>query len=265
MTVTAALCWFDEPLWQLEDCIRGLPTVADRVVAVDGGYRRYPGAKAASPTEQADVIRKTAADVGLDCVIHVPTKVWPGQVAKRTFTLQLATDGLHPRHDWFMAVDADHIWSGPREDIRRELANASRRVDGFLVRMYTPQNPDRPLSRSAAGDWHAKHAGTYLSPQRIFRAYPDVRVEQFHWWYSAQKGNDRVWLWGGPSRVRTRRRMAGPPIKTYPQANMSRLQSKFLVEHRCLFRERKQIERNRAFCEDRISIVQKTGQEDFHS
>lgn len=248
VTVTAALCWFDEPLLQLEECIRGLPTVADRVVAVDGGYARYPGAKAASPTEQAEVIRQTANDVGLDCLIYVPEEVWAGQVAKRSYTLQLTTHEQDPKTDWFMAVDADHIWTGERDKIRRELERTPQRYDGLTVKMFTPENTDRPIDVSAAGLWHKNHAGQFMSPQRIFRAYPDTRVERFHWWYSAQRNGHRVWLWGGDGSM--------------DHARMGEMQAPFVVEHRCLFREPKQIERNRAFCEDRIKIVKNTGQED---
>lgn len=248
MLVTAALCWFDEPLWQLEECIRALPTVADRVVAVDGGYRRYPGAEPASPSDQAEIIRETAAAVALECVIYTPKRVWAGQVAKRSFTLQMATKRTDPRRDWFMAVDADHIWKGEREKIRKELAAVRPDVDGLHVPMFTPVNRRRPLKKSAAGEWHENHAGKWLSPQRIFRSYPDARVEKFHWWYSAQSNGHRVWLWGGDRSLR--------------HARMRKMQAPFMVEHRCLFREKKQIERNRAFCEDRISIVMRTGQED---
>jgi len=244
MIVTAALAWFDEPLWQLEDCIRGLPTIADRVVAVDGGYRRYPDAAAASPSEQADVIRDVAIEVGLDCDIYIPDRLWAGQVEKRSFLLHHAAQDS----DWFMAVDADHIWSGPRDQIRSELERAPRTVDGLTVPMFTPMNHDRPLEESAAGEWHANHADQLMSPQRIFRAFPNVRVERYHWWYSAEKRGRRIWLWGGDD--------------TRPHARVDEMKSPMLVEHRCLFREPLQIERNREFCEDRIAIVAETGQED---
>jgi len=246
--VTAALAWFDEPLWQLEDCVRGLPTIADRVVAVDGGYARYPSAAASSPEDQADTIRRVAAEVGLECEIHTPDRLWAGQVEKRSFLLQKATEGADPARDWFMAVDADHIWTGPRRLIRLEVEQAPANQDGFTVPMFTPMNPDRPLAESAAGEWHKQHADKFLSPQRLFRSYADVRVERYHWWYSAVKNGRRIWLWGGDRKL--------------PQAAMREMQAPMLVEHRCLFREPKQIQRNREFCEDRVAIVAETGQED---
>jgi hypothetical protein len=239
------LAFFDEPVWQLEDCIRGLATVADRVVVVDGRYARYEAPYDNSPQEQIDVIRQVAEDVGLDCDIYVPDDgPWAGQVEKRNFLMNHAAQDC----DWFMAVDADHIWTGPRDTIRAELQRTPTHVDGLIVRMFTPSNPDRPIEKSAAGKWHSDHADRWLSPQRIFRSLPDVRVERFHWWYSAEKAGRRIWLWGGD--------------RTRPHALMRDMRSPMVVEHRCLFREPLQIERNRVFCADRIAIVDETGQED---
>lgn len=247
MRVTAALAWYEEPVEQLVDCIRGLATVADKVVAVDGRYARYAeGSPAMSAPEQADAIQATAEEVGLDCDIYIPDvdEPWAGQVAKRSFLMNEAAKDC----DWFMAVDADHIWKGPREQIRRELAKTPANVDGLLVPMFTPMNPGRPIEESAAGKWHADHADKWLSPQRIFRTFEDVQVERFHWWYSGVKNGERWWLWGGD--------------RTRKHANVREMNAPMVVEHRCLFREPLQIERNREFCEDRIAIVNETGQED---
>ena len=45
-------------------------------------------------------------------------------------------------------------------------------------------------------------------------------------------------------------------------ASARKLAAPYLIEHRCLFRQPKQIERNREFCEDRVQIVNATKQED---
>jgi hypothetical protein len=49
MIVTGILAWWDEPPELLDACIRGLGDIADRIVAVDGAYRRYPAATITSP------------------------------------------------------------------------------------------------------------------------------------------------------------------------------------------------------------------------
>jgi hypothetical protein len=197
---------------------------------------------------QAQVIAETAREVGLECEIHTPSRLWNGQVEKRSFLLGKATEGMNPSRDWFMAVDADHIWHGPRYTIRWEIAHIPEDTDAITVPMFTPMNHARPLEESAAGEWHANHANKTMSPQRIFRSLPGVMVERYHWWYSAMKGGNRVWLWGGDQKR--------------PHVKVREMQAPMLVEHRCLFREPLQIERNREFCEDRVKIVKATGQED---
>lgn len=243
MIVTAALAWFDEPLEQLDECVRSLPVIADRLVAVDGGYSRYPGAKAKSAAAQAAQIRKTAKDVGLDVVIHTPTKLWAGQVQKRSFLIQQAAKGS----DWFVPVDADHVLHGIRYTVRHEVENVGPDYDALSADLYTPMNHDRPLDESASGQWHQDLAGQYTTLPNIFRCLPGLRVERFHWWYSALRDGKRVWLIGGDD---------GPRAKFY------KLQAPYLIEHRCLFRQPKQILRNREFCEDRVAIVKATKQED---
>ena len=57
MIVTAALCWYNEPPDELAACVRATATVADRIVAVDGAYRRYPGAKPMSSPAQVKAIQ----------------------------------------------------------------------------------------------------------------------------------------------------------------------------------------------------------------
>lgn len=243
MIVTAALAWFDEPLELLDECVRHLPVMADRLVAVDGAYSRYPGAKIASPRNQAAQIRETAKDVGLDVEIHTPTKLWAGQVEKRSFLIQQAGKGS----DWFVPADADHIWHGVRYTIRHELENLDPVYDTVSADMFTPMNYEQPIEETAAGEWHVGIADKYVHQEWIFRSLPDLRVERRHWWYSARRGSGRVWLMGGPQ---------GPTVKVH------RLQAPFLVEHKCLHRQQKQVVRNRVFCEDRVAIVAETAQED---
>jgi hypothetical protein len=241
--VTAYLAWYDEPVEQLDACIRAMPVVADKLVALDGGYVRYPGAKPASPRAQTAAIKTAAADAGLDCQVVVPKRLWSGQLEKRSRLLNLAAEGS----DWIVGVDADHILHGVRYSVRHELEQLSDSA-AVDVDFYTPMNYDRPIADSAAGDWHKNLAGTWSVITGLFRAYPDWRVERYHWWYSADRGGNRVWMWGGDG--------------SYPHVKVHRMQAPYFVEHQCLFREEKQILANRDFCQDRALIVRETGQED---
>lgn len=241
MIVTAALVWYDENPEDLEACVRGVAQIADRIVAVDGAYRRYPNAQPASPPEQAEVIRSTAAEVGIEAVVHVPGELWAGQVAKRSFVLAQASIDT----DWIAVVDADWVIRAARDAARTELEEyLDEDVDVISVSLVTP-----PGDGAFATNWHRDVAGGMDVPH-IFRALPELKVEKRHWWYSAKKNGRRVWMWHGPWHTKT-------PILPWHQ-----LKASYVIEHRFRQRDDRHILANRAFCNDREIVLAKTGQED---
>jgi hypothetical protein len=242
MIVTAALIWYDERSEDLELCVRRCADIADRIVAVDGAYRRFPGAKPRSRREQAATIRRVAREVGLQPVIFTPTELWAGQVAKRSFLLREAARDS----DWIAVVDADWVIWTDRDVTRAELEGYldEPEIDVVSVPFCTPSG-DSP----AATGWHRRLAQTCVPLPHIFRALPGMRVEQLHWWYSALKDGERVWLWHGPDR--NRRVVTPQPLRAW-----------YEIEHRTLSRDAKQILANRAFCNDRVMVLERTGQED---
>lgn len=242
LTVTAALCWWDERPEDLVECVRGMANVADRVVALDGAYRRYPDATPQSPPEQAEAIRETAKEVGLECVVLTPDRLWAGQVEKRSYLLAMASVGS----DWIVVVDADHVIHADRASVRAELANFSPEVDVITAPYYTPMS-ERGLGNSAATGWHRRIAGHREDVAFFFRALPGLRVEGFHWFYSGIKNGKRVWVLHNDD---------GPGLPRY------RFRSFYEVEHRTLFRDERHILAGRAFCNDRVMVVDRTGQED---
>ena len=239
--LTAALPWWNERPEDLDACVRGLANVADRLIALDGAYARYPGATPASPPEQADAIRKAAKDIGLDCLILTPDKVWAGQVEKRSHLLAMATVGS----DWIATVDADHVVTANREHVRFVLDRVKE--DVLDVPYRTPLNPDRTMKDAAVGKWHVNQTESVQMIPHLWRALPGLRVERYHWWYSAMKPGGRVWLWGGDEH--------------YDHVYHGTMQQ-YEVEHRTLFRTADQIKASRAFLNDRETIVRETGQED---
>lgn len=252
MIVTAALAWYDEPIALLEACVRGAAEIADRIVAVDGAYRRFPDGQPASPPEQADAIRRVAGEVGLECDVFVPDELWAGQVAKRTFLVQRAAQGS----DWLAMIDADHIIHADQEAARAELESYRQRVCIVSVPFYTPLNPRRSLEKSSASHWHSKLADKRIVHCHFLRALPGLRVERFHYWYSGMRHGRRVWLPFGGSPSRKRR--AAP----YPVMLPTPMKARYEVEHVTLMRDRRHILANRAFCNDRVMVVEQTGQED---
>lgn len=241
MIVTAALIWYDELPSDLMRCVRALGDVADRIVAVDGAYVRYPDAQITSPAEQVQAIRDAAADVKIEAKIYIPNRLWLGQVEKRSFVLQKASINT----DWIAVLDTDWIVHGDREAVRAELeAYRPHRVEVVRVPFYTP------LGEGAYGtEWHRQSADTHVSMPHFYRPLPGLHVEKQHWRYRAKKGHRDVWMWGG-------RKGAVDTLKHYP------LQAEYLIEHRFLFRDEKHILDGRAFCNDRAMVFKLTGQED---
>jgi hypothetical protein len=240
--VTAMLIWYDEPPELLSACIRGLGDVADRVVAVDGAYRRYPGAAITSPPAQARAIRAAAKRAKLECLVLTPDRLWAGQVEKRSYGLAAAAVGT----DWIVVIDADHIVHADRDAVRRELASVPLEIDVVTVEMTTPRDLKRGIVETSATGWHRGIADVTMPYAHIFRALPGLRIERFHWWFSAVKDGRRVWISGAEPN--------------YGKAG--RMESRYVVEHRCHQRDKAHMLAGRAFCNDRVKVVERTGQED---
>lgn len=240
MIVTAALAWYDEPPEMLAECVRGVAAVADRIVAIDGGYRRFPGALPASDPVQAETIRRTAQEAGIGCLVLVPDRLWAGQVEKRSHLLAAASVGT----DWIAVIDADHIVHADRT-AHDELAAMDPDVDVVSVWMWTP------AGERAATNWHLGMSNVKLEIGHFFRALPGLRVDRFHWWYRATKNGVMVSMWYG-ERTTTDEGVAQRVL----------LQAPYLVEHRSLVRDEAHTLANRAFCNDRVKVVEWTGQED---
>ena len=242
LRITAALCWWNERPSDLARCVRGVANIADRIVALDGSYRRYPGATVKSDPRQVRTIRQTADDLGLGCLVVTPDRLWAGQVEKRSHLLALAGVGS----DWIVTVDADHVIETDRASVRRELAATT--ADVFAVPFHTPVNPDRPMTDSAPGQWHVNQTTNVEMIPQVWRASLRLQVERRHWWLSGTKGGERVWAWAGDTDHRALPHVA--------------FATPYRVEHRVLFRTPEQVRASRAFCNDREMVVARTGQED---
>jgi hypothetical protein len=239
---TGALCFWNERPEDLERCIAGLALVADRVVALDGAYARYPEATVRSPQEQVDAIRSACGRHGLDCLVLQPDRLWAGQVEKRSHLLAAASVGT----DFIVNVDTDHVIKTNRNEIRPFLEHS--KADVLMAPYVTPPNLQRSMTESSVGNWHEEQSRQVMMIPHIFRALPGLRVEKRHWWYSAIKDGRRQWLWGGDG--------------TGTEVQQSAIQVVYTVQHLTLMRTDEQIRLSRGFVNDRIAIVEQTGQED---
>lgn len=241
-SVTAALAWFDEDPYDLFRFTLSLEGAVDKLVAVDGAYERYPHDSPLSSDVEVDALEEGCRNAGIPLELHRPRGAWRGQVEKRTFLAEKATIDS----DWIFTLDADHILRGVREAFRQELERV--RADRVELNFFTTVNPSRPLNATSSTDWHSELAGKTVRQGLLLRALPEIRYERFHWWVSATKDRRRVWLYGGD--------------ETLPHVQSHELVAPFFVEHRCHFRRDRNILANREFCEDRVRIVEETGQED---
>ena len=246
MIITAALIWWNEEPAVLEACVRGAANVADRVLAIDGAYARYPGATIRSPEEQAKTIRAVANGLGMTCEIAVPDRLWKGQCEKRTVLMQRAAEGS----DWIAVVDADWVLHANRASVRDELLHSE--ADSYEAAFANPPNPQSPLSPSL---WHSDQLTRSESHVVLYRALPGFQVEGRHYYISAMKGTERVWL------------QSDAPVgyndgSGYRQVPHPRLAAEYLIEHRWAWRSDAAKLRERAFENDRWKVVGLTGQED---
>lgn len=248
MIVTAALSWWNESPEDLDACVRGLATVCDRLVAVDGGWARWPGATERSAQDQWDAIADAADAVGLEyriamnpAVLDGESGIWAGQVAKRSFLMAEAAKDS----DWICVVDADHILHGDRAAARAQLAAMPDDVLVVNARFWTPPNAERDLRTSAATYWHAGMSGATVEFGHIIRALPGMRCQANHWVYIGERDGHEVTMLYGVVGIEG-------PVMAAP----------YLVEHRTLFRDEAHIDANRRFCADRDLVVALTGQED---
>ncbi len=247
MLITAALAWFDEDPEDLDRFVRSLDGFVDRLVAVDGGYERYPGAEIRSNRDEEEAIRDACADIGLPVDIVIPDTLWRGQVEKRTFLIQRAAEDS----DWVFTLDADHILHGVRESFRQEMTRVTsrglrrHRVD---IDFFTTVNPYRAMADTSSTEWHSDLAGQTVKMGLLLRAMPQMQYERFHWFVSAYENRQKIWIYGGDQSL--------------PHGNVHELRAPFFIEHRCHFRRDRNILANRVFCEDRVKLVSRTGQED---
>jgi len=245
--VTAALSWWNERPADLVDCVNGIAQVADRVVAVDGAYFRYPNATARSDGSQVEAIRETALASGLDPLIIQPSRTWAGEIEKRSALFALAA----AHSDWVVVVDTDHIISADREGVRKELESAT--VDVFDVPFRTPYTGS--AAEKSATNWHKEQADNEIRYPLILRALPGLTVVKRHWWYVAYKDGQEVWLSGGDFAPTER-------LQGLTYAEHGILESRYSVEHRCFLRSEEQMLAARAWYNDRVIVVERTGQED---
>lgn len=168
--VIACLSWYDEPTGWLAECVTAAARACDHVVAVDGAYMLYPGARASSEIEQGAAIRDAARASGIGCTLYESSSVWAAEADKRAYMLALAETIAEPNVDWYFRLDADEFITHVGDDFRRQLAETT--CDVGEVALYNKGN-----------DWGPAH-------RFLYRAIPGLRVKHRHQAYVTPDGRD---------------------------------------------------------------------------
>ncbi len=166
------LSFYDEQASMLRDCL-GTVGWLDHLVAVDGAYGTFPGARPRSHPSQHQALLKAA---GPPLALHLPDGSWDGgEVAKRAAMFRYASVHARPGIDWYVIVDSDERWR-PFDVglVRRKLAATD---------LHTAN-----VSLSEKGD-----SGQWRRFPKFFRALPGLTVARNHYTYLVDGGPV---LWG---------------------------------------------------------------------
>jgi hypothetical protein len=178
--IVALLNFFDEkPSW-LAATVASCALFCDHLVASDGGYFLFPGARSHSGPAAHEAISETAYASGIGCTIHAPSDVWYGnEVEKRNHLVQLGMTIVEPG-DWFFRIDADEVVTDVPEDVRERLERTDMNVGGVTLWWRST------LAGSGASDEVMREVDAEGSQQQmrfLLRALPGLRVEGAHNFY----------------------------------------------------------------------------------
>lgn len=188
MRIVGLLSFWNEPVEAVAAC---LTTLRDRVgmealVALDGAYAMFPGATPASPRDRQAAVALACRELGVDCRLVVPTRVWAGEVEKRTALFEFGLAHAEPG-DWFFVQDADVVVLEAAADLRERLAATDRPAANVRVR------------DAAAPANHPAWPKEYDSLRPLFRAQP-IHLETNHFTYLGADG-EVLWQGGGADEV----------------------------------------------------------------
>lgn len=193
MRLVGVLCWFDEsPAW-LATAVAGFGRVCDQIVAIDGGYALYPGARPCSHPQQAEAILSAAEAAGVACTLHRPSRLFYGnQIEKRNLSLRLAGAAL-TSDDWLLIFDADfHVFKCEPETVRAELEATERMIASYTLLDGSDYLSDPDLAeRVAREDFSTEWT---LRTENIYRWHPSLLYGPHHAMVSRELAGERRWL-----------------------------------------------------------------------
>jgi hypothetical protein len=176
--IIGLLNWYEEHPGMLAECVASAAKICDHLVAVDGAYAMFPGAlrMPSSGRTQAEAILRVTAGAGIGCTIHTLNEPWwEGEVGKRSTMFELGRIVAGP-DDWFFRIDADEMVTEAPADTRRILRETKLDVAEAML-------------------WE-RDTGSHTTLRCLFRALPDLRVEQNHYTVTATVDGEKRYLSG---------------------------------------------------------------------
>jgi hypothetical protein len=197
MKIVGVLSWYDESPHWLATAVAGFGRLCDSIIAVDGAYALFPGARPRSHPQQAEAIVQAADAAECGLILHRPDDIWYGnEVEKRNFSLKLAGNILEEGEDWLLVFDADyHMLMCNPEMIRAELAQTDLNVATYTILDGIDFLGDEALGKYAATVDSIDHEWTCRT-RDIYRWNPSIKIGPAHWTYSALVDGKRRWLRG---------------------------------------------------------------------
>lgn len=193
--IIGCLVWYDESSTWLASHVAGFARVCDLIVAVDGAYALYPGARPRSHPDQAFAIQDACEAMECGLVLHRPNSVfWGNEVEKRNLSLKLAAP-FATDNTWILVFDSDLLVFHAEPDIiRYELerteCNAATYtwLDGKDYQAL-PDEVEFARTIPASTDWT-------IRARSLYRWTPDLEYGPAHYTVSGTYDGEKQWVMG---------------------------------------------------------------------
>ena len=197
MTIVGIIVWYDESPAMLASAVAGLGKIADEIVAVDGAYALFPGARPRSHPNQAEAIVRAAETENVGLTIHRPREVfWGNEIEKRNLSLRLAAPFCTSDRDWILVWDADyHTLMADPERVRLDLQSTDK-----LACTYTILDGVDHWAGNSAGREFAQRRDVdtewTIRTRGIYRWTPDLQYDNAHFLMRGTYDGETRWVYG---------------------------------------------------------------------
>ena len=200
MKIVGIMSWYDEaPQW-LSTAVTGFARFCDQIVAVDGAYALFPGARPCSHPQQAEAVLGAAEASGVGCLVHRPSSLFFGnEVEKRNLSLRLAAPFLK-QDDWIIVFDADcHVFKCNPDLVRARLDSSDAELATYTYLDVEGMFSNPELAKMVRDDDYSTESTGRT--RDIYRWHPSLMYGPQHWIVSKEyptgkktRPTERRWL-----------------------------------------------------------------------